>query len=159
VVLRAHVVICSFRSLFATTTVRIAHKQSCQHGALVSWVIAAALGCGSDAAADPIQRTYRIQGIERCESPDSCSPLSDQFPLMLTFDSDVTARRHASETLESLTYGPPTFSTVPLPIPFGPYDQTTFTDETSDNIFFNPQTGLWRRTAIVGRTHRLTAAK
>ena len=69
----------------------------------------------SEANADPVTFTYRIDVTERCGT-EGCAAFSASFPLMLSFDSAVTVEVGGSDLL-GYGYGAPTFSSVPLARP------------------------------------------
>ena len=73
------------------------------------------LASASDAAAEPITFSYRIDITERCLASE-CGQFSVSFPLVLSFDSAVTLA--IDEPGYSVReYGAPTFSDIPLQRP------------------------------------------
>src|SRR5687768_6391908 len=80
--------------------------------AIVALVAAAWAG---SVYAEPISFRYNIQITERCDP--ECSPFSTSFPLMLTFDSDITFENEFEREGRLQIYGKPRFSTIPLERP------------------------------------------
>ena len=72
---------------------------------------------GSNAAADPLSVTYRIDVFKQCQTGDGgevCTPYTSSFPLTLTFDSGVTYSLDLPNDIQRI-YGTPTVSQPPLP--------------------------------------------
>jgi hypothetical protein len=86
---------------------------------LIPLVILLSLAVAPDAArADPLTISFKIENIVRCEG-EECDPslgIGDPFILTMSFDPAITREETTPPTRLIVEYGPPTFSTVPLPL-------------------------------------------
>jgi len=100
------------------------------------------LAVAPDAArADPVTFSVQIQDIVRCQGElcDASLGVGDPFILTVSFDPTIT-REQSSPTHHVVEYGPPTFSTVPLPLE-APVPLTDSLRSTSEfaSLFTDPQ--------------------
>ena len=96
--------------------------------------------------AEPITFTFQISGLSRCGS-DGCDGIPGRFPLQLAVNSEPEME---DEFLES--YGPPTFSKIPLPM-LPPMPSDVSPTNTWSLLFFDlndflPNFWLLRATAL-----------
>ena len=105
----------------------------------------------SSVCAEPISIVYSIHITDRCVLAQ-CNTFSAAFPLTMTFDSGVTSQ-FDSPTFHTKSYGPPSFSAVPLERPAIPPSATPL-PRTLDTAA-QQAAGTWEHRALADGLVRL----
>jgi hypothetical protein len=93
----------------------------------------------SAATAEPITFTYRVDITDRCTEARGCESFPISFPLILSFESEIT-RTIDEPNHQARFYGSPAFSTLPLalerpPVPAGATQEAATFDSFQPNAF------------------------